>query len=127
MYHNELGLDVSCLPYAKKKHHKKRKAEKQVIKPNGGESIDLKPDIEDRMEFSHWEIDCVVGKEGKSTSLLTLVERKTRCSIIQNKDKTKKSVVHALKKIKQLFGKYFMILLLPRIMVLNLRMQSVCL
>lgn len=109
VYNSEIGLDISCLPYAKKKRQKIRKTEKQIIKPNGGESIDLRPDIEDRMEFGHWEIDCVVGKrEGKSTCLLTLVERKTRYGIILKiKDKTKKSVVHALKKIKQLFGKYF--------------------
>lgn len=47
-----------------------------------GVSIDFRPDISDRVEFGHWEIDCVVGKrEGKSTCLKTLVERKTRYGI----------------------------------------------
>ena len=78
-------------------------------KPIGGQSIEFRPDISDRREFGHWEIDCVVGKrKGKSTCLMTLVERKTRYGIsVLIPKKSKKCVVNALKKVKSLFGKYF--------------------
>lgn len=97
------------LYYGKRKSNKPHKKEKLKIKPNGGESIELREKIDDRLEFGHWEIDCVVGKrEGKSTSFMTLVERKTRFGItILIPKKNKKSIVNALKRIKSIFGKYF--------------------
>lgn len=109
VYNGDLGLDNSILPYSKKKRKKAHRQEKNIIKPNGGESIELRDDISDRIEFGHWEIDCVVGKkEGKSTCLMTLVERKTRYGIvIKIKQKSKKCIVRALKQIKAQFGKYF--------------------
>lgn len=74
---DKLGVSSNDLLYGPKKHKKAHKQEKTHEKPTGGESIEFRPDISDRTEFGHWEIDCVVGKrEGKSTSLMTLVERK---------------------------------------------------
>lgn len=109
VYNGDLGLDYKVLPYGKRKPRKSHKQEKNVIKPNGGESIELRPNIDDRVEFGHWEIDCVVGtRNGKSTSLMTLVERKTRYGIIiKIQKKSKKCIVNALKKIKAKYGKYF--------------------
>lgn len=109
VYNGDLGLDHKVLPYGKRKCKRNHKKEKNVIKPNGGESIELRNDISDRVEFGHWEIDCVVGtRNGKSTSLMTLVERKTRFGIIiKIAKKSKKCIVNALKKIKAKFGKYF--------------------
>jgi len=109
VYNGDLGLDYTSLPYGKRRTRKPYMQEKNVIKPNGGESIEKRPDIFDRIEFGHWEIDCVVGsRKGKSTSLMTLVERKTRYGIIiRIAKKSKKCIVNALKKIKAKFGKYF--------------------
>ena len=109
VYNRELELDYTILPYSKGKKRKKHKQEKNRIKPNGGFSIEERPNIDDRYEFGHWEIDCVVGqRNGKSTSLLTLVERKTRYGIVLKIDsKSKANIVKALKKIKKTFGKYF--------------------
>lgn len=109
IYSGDLGLDYKVLPYGKRRHTKAKKQEKNVIKPNGGESIESRPNIEDRVEFGHWEIDCVVGtRNGKSTSLMTLVERKTRYGIIiKIAKKSKKCIMNALKKIKANYGKYF--------------------
>lgn len=104
------NVSNEVLYYGKRKRNKgKFKKEKLRLKPNGGESIELRENINDRLEFGHWEIDSVVGKrEGKSTSLMTLVERKTRFGIvIKIPKKNKKSIVNALKKLKILFGKYF--------------------
>lgn len=43
--------------------------------------------METREEFSHWEIDTVVGlKASQDNVLLTLIERKTRFEIIQKID-----------------------------------------
>lgn len=100
---------LNDLLYGPKRLKKAHKQEKIHEKPEGGESIELRPDISDRVEFGHWEIDCVVGKrEGKSTCLMTLVERKTRYGItVLIPKKSKKCIVNALKKIKLKFGKYF--------------------
>lgn len=101
--HNEIARGT----IEHKKHKKAHKQEKNREKPEGGESIELRPDM--WMEFGHWEIDCVVGKrEGKSTCLMTIVERKTRYGItILIPKKSKKCIANALKKIKSKFGKYF--------------------
>lgn len=109
IYSKKLGVTADNLLYGPKRHKKAYKQEKQHEKPEGGESIELRPDISDRVEFGHWEIDCVVGKrEGKSTCLMTLVERKTRYGItVLIPKKSKKCIVNALKKIKTKFGKYF--------------------
>lgn len=109
IYSGKLGVSSDDLLYGPKKHKKAHKQEKMHEKPVGGESIELRPDISDRVEFGHWEIDCVVGKrEGKSTCLMTLVERKTRFGItILIPKKSKKCIVNAITKIKSKFGKYF--------------------
>ena len=105
----KLSVTVKDLLYASKRRKKPHKKEKMYEKPIGGQSIEFRPDISDRREFGHWEIDCVVGKrKGKSTCLMTLVERKTRYGIsVLIPKKSKKCVVNALKKVKSLFGKYF--------------------
>ena len=109
IYSRKLNVTVDDLLYAKKRRKKAHRQEKTHEKPDGGESIELRPDISDRIEFGHWEIDCVVGKrKGKSTCLMTLVERKTRYGIsVLIPKKSKKCIVNALKKIKTKFGKYF--------------------
>ena len=109
IYSKKLNVSSDDLLYGPKKRKKAYKQEKNYDKPVGGESIELRPNIDDRIEFGHWEIDCVVGKrDGKSTCLMTLVERKTRYGIsILIPKKNQKSIVNALKKIKSMFGKYF--------------------
>ena len=106
---HKLNVNEKWFIYKRKKRNKAHKEEKTIEKPNGGLSIDLRPNISDRIEFGHWEIDCVVGKRnGKSTCLMTLVERKTRYGITMLiPKKSKKCIVNALKAIKRQFGKYF--------------------
>lgn len=49
-----------------------------------GKSIDLRdPSILNRLEFGHWEIDLVILGKSSSEALLTLVERKTRYTIVR--------------------------------------------
>ena len=71
-------------------------------KNNLGKSIDLRPEaIESREEFGHWEIDTVIGHKTKEDPvLLTLVERKTRNTIIKKiENKDTESVNKALDQI----------------------------
>ena len=105
----KLKVTSKDLIYGQKTRKKSHNKEKILEKPVGGESIDFRPDISDRIEFGHWEIDCVVGKrEGKSTCLMTLVERKTRYGItVLIPKKSKKCIVKAIAKLKSKFGKYF--------------------
>ena len=66
-------------------------------------SIELRPDyINNRKEFGHFEMDLVLGKQGKDTEcLLTLTERKTRFEIvIKLNNKSSSEVIRAIKSIK---------------------------
>ena len=66
-------------------------------------SIELRPDyINNRKEFGHFEMDLVLGKQGKDKEcLLTLTERKTRFEIvIKLNNKSSSEVIRAIKSIK---------------------------
>jgi len=83
--------------------HRKRK---RPVPP--GRSIEARPEsIAEREEVGHWEIDLVVGGQGKGPAvLLTLTERKTRKEIIRKlKDKTQQAVVRAMNGIERQMGK----------------------
>ena len=66
-------------------------------------------DIDNRKEFGHWEIDTVIGEKSKDDNvLLTIVERKTRYSmIIKAVAKTAPAVTDALNRVRNLFGEQF--------------------
>lgn len=73
----------------------------------GEKPIDKRPkDILTREEYGHWEMDSVVGPQGKSSAcLLVLTERKTRNKIIEKvKDHTSDEVVRVLDKIERKLG-----------------------
>lgn len=74
---------IEWLPYSKPKRHPKQK--KRLIYMGSiidRVSIDDRPEsIESREEEGHWEGDLVIGK-GQASAIGTLVERKTRFTII---------------------------------------------
>ncbi|WP_270458485.1 IS30 family transposase [Faecalimonas umbilicata] len=73
-----------------KKHHRVNKRLK-------GKSIEERPKtVNDREEFGHWEIDCVIGKKSKDKALLTLTERLTRKEIIRRIPKKNAKSVHRI-------------------------------
>ena len=75
-----------------------------------GNSISERPiDINTRSEFGHWEIDTVIGEKSSTDKvLLTIVERKTRYTMIFDIiGKTAIAVTDALSKIRNLFGEKF--------------------
>jgi IS30 family transposase len=65
--------------------------------------------IEKREEYGHWEMDCVVGKQGGSSSaLLVLSERKTREEMIfKIPDKTQESVIQIIDTLECKFKERF--------------------
>ena len=95
-----------------KKDKKKRKYQKVRIphKNLKGTSIEERPNsIEDRLEYGHWEMDCVVGKQGGSgATLLVLSERKSREEIIYKMmNKTQECVLKVLDTLEKKQGKKF--------------------
>ena len=83
-----------------KKDGKKRIYQKVKIAHRNlkGCSIEKRPQgVENRQEYGHWEMDCVVGKKGSSSALLVLSERKTREEIIiKIPEKTQASVIKVI-------------------------------
>ncbi len=66
------------------------------------------PEIEERAEFGHWEIDTVEGEKSDDNALLTLVERKTRnYYAILLDDQDHDSVDYAMNQLQQDFGELF--------------------
>lgn len=75
-----------------------------------GTSIEERPkEVDTRTEYGHWEMDCVVGKQGGSGAvLLVLTERSTRKEIIRKmKDKKQGSVKEVLDKLERQQGSKF--------------------
>lgn len=96
------------LPLKVKRSAKKNKVKKH--KTYLGSSIDERPpEINNRSEFGHWEIDTVVGKKDKSDAvLLTMTERMTRKEIIRVlPDKSAQSVQNAMLKLANDSGPLF--------------------
>lgn len=91
------------IPATRKQQHKKRTVSLNNIK---GNSIENRPDISDRDEFGHWEMDTVVSGKNKGTScLLVLTERMTRCELIfKMPDKKVASTSKCLNELEQHFG-----------------------
>lgn len=102
-----LGVSAKDLPCGRRLRKKKTETEQRICyKDPLKESIDNRPpEINDRKEFGHWEMDTVYGtNHGKSTCLLVLTERKTRDEIgIKIATRTAADVVSALNRLERQF------------------------
>lgn len=99
--------DLPVKREGKKRDYKKVKIAHKNLK---GTSIEERPPkVEDREEYGHWEMDCVVGKkEGGGAVLLVLSERSRREEIIiKMPNKTQESVVASLDRLERKYGKEF--------------------
>ena len=66
--------------------------------------------VNKRLEYGHWEGDCVKGPRGKTTSLLTLTERKTLEEIIiKLEQSTQEAVQQAIDRLEKKYGAEFKI------------------
>ncbi len=72
-------------------------------------SIEKRPQqVNDRIEYGHWEGDCVKGPKGRSTSLFTLTERKSLEEIIIKIDRTsQEEIQRAMDSLENRFGDQF--------------------
>lgn len=87
----------------RKKLHRQRK---RAVPPDRG--IENRPEqVQEREEAGHWEIDLIMGGQGKgSAALLSLTERKTRKQILRKlKDKSQRAVARALDGIEREMGR----------------------
>jgi len=67
----------------KRKKGKYRQLHRVSLTNRKGKSIEQRPKkVNDRLEYGHWEGDCIKGPQGRTTSLFTLTERKTLEQII---------------------------------------------
>jgi len=71
-----------------------------------GKLITERPrEADERSEYGHWEMDCVVGKQGTKAALLVLTERKTRYEkIFKLSEKTQSEVLRVLDKLERDYG-----------------------
>ena len=107
----DMGLFLNAtyhdLPQKKAVAKKKERKSSVSLNNRSGQSIEKRdPEILDRKEYGHWEMDTVVSgqKTGKSC-LLVLSERMTREEImIKVKDKKAASVVRALDQLEWKYG-----------------------
>lgn len=99
--------DLPVKKQGKKRDYKKIKIPHKNLK---GTSIEERPhEVENRKEYGHWEMDCVIGKrEGSGAVLLVLSERSLREEIIiKIHGKTQESVVKAIDNLEMKYGKKF--------------------
>ena len=95
------------LPMKNKRKKGKKSSHARLAHNNvKGDSIEKRPpEINERNEVGHWEMDLVVGAKGSKKVLLVLTERKTRYEyIILLKDKSQNSVIRALNKMERQYG-----------------------
>lgn len=100
-----LHLSYEHLPEKKKRQKRGRVVvQKRAV---AGTSIEKRPEhIQTREEFGHWEMDTVVGAQGKTKkALLVLTERKTRKEkVVLMKERTARETVKALDRIERELG-----------------------
>lgn len=102
-----LNVDFNDLPFKNETKQKKSRKSSVSLNNRSGRSIDKRDkSILERKTYGHWEMDTVVGAQGKGKScLLVLSERMTREEIIiKIKNRTSSCVVHALNMLERKYG-----------------------
>lgn len=89
----------------KQKHYQKA----TVKRPPKGTSIEQRPkEIAARNTFGHWEMDCVIGKQGTRETILAFTERLTRFEIVYKMpDHKAATVIRFVNKLEKRYGKNF--------------------
>lgn len=103
-----LNVGEKDLIYGRYRKRQSKEVNRPSYKNLRGRSIeDRPPNVTDRQEPGHWEMDLVVGKKGSSKAvLLTMTERTSRREIIRKlPDKTQNSVIHALDVMERQMGR----------------------
>jgi len=102
IYRGDISIDLFDLWLKLRRSPSKEKVIR-MWKKSLGKRIDERPDISDRKEFGHWEIDTVFW--GRSFSILVIVERKTRyCKLIKLSEHTSAEVNEKLRALNLPFA-----------------------
>ncbi len=93
----------------KRKKGKYRKVSRISRSNRMARSIEQRPqEANDRLEYGHWEGDCVKGPKGRTTSLLTLTERKSLEQIIVKIERSsQEEIKNAFDRLEEKFGAQF--------------------
>jgi len=95
------------------KRKQKKKQHKQIqricLRNKRSRSIEERPEkITNRLEYGHWEGDCVKGRRKKKAGLFTLTERKTREQLIfKIRALTQEAILGAMNKLENKYQGYF--------------------
>lgn len=105
------GISNESLWEKRKRKKKRYKTVARVSRTNRmAKSIEQRPqEANDRIEYGHWEGDCIKGPKGRTTSLFTLTERKTLEQIIIKIERSSQEEIQSAlntleKKFKDKFG-----------------------
>lgn len=93
----------------KRKKKRYRKIQRVSLKNKGCRSIEERPEkITKRLEYGHWEGDCIKGPRRKKAGLFTLTERLSREEIIVKiSSLSQESILKAMNKLENRYGDYF--------------------
>ncbi len=104
------GISNQNLWEKRKKKKRRYKTISRVSRTNRtGKSIEQRPvEANNRLEYGHWEGDCVKSPLGKTTSLLTLTERKSLEQImIKIERSSQEEIKSALDRLENKLGHLF--------------------
>ena len=93
----------------KRKKGKYKQGRRVSLTNRKGKSIEQRPkEANDRIEYGHWEGDCIKGPQGKSASLFTLTERKSlEQMIIKIERSTQEQIRCAIDNLEKKLGDQF--------------------
>ena len=93
----------------KRKKGKYKKVRRVSLTNRKGKSIEQRPKrVNERIEYGHWEGDCVKGPQGRTTSLFTLTERKSlEQMIIKIERSTQEEIKSAMDNLEKELGAQF--------------------
>lgn len=102
-----MNLTNKDLPRRGRKKRKRRHVRKAIRKIDGKNILERPKAADLRTEYGHWEMDCIEGAKGREKAcLLTLVERKTRETLILKLSaQTQRCVINSLNNIEQRLGR----------------------
>jgi len=94
----------------RRRRRKYRHVRRVGLKNTCARSIEDRPEeVNKRLEYGHWEGDCIVGRrKGEKDGLFTLSERMTREQIILKiGSSTQEAVLKALNNLEARYGRFF--------------------
>jgi len=93
----------------KRKKNKYRQVRRTSLTNRKGKSIEKRPKkANDRIEYGHWEGDCLKGPQGRTTSLFVLTERKSLEQIIIKIERSSQEEIKiAIDNLEKKYGSKF--------------------